>query len=211
MAILLLSRKPNLAYDKWRREGAVQEGEGMARKAKPEADPGSSAGERKRRTREHMIADLSVNHLERLVLRCGYTVQRVSADYGFDLWLVTYQETGEIEDHLVGLQLKASDNLGQYELTQEEVFSFPISTRDFRLWSGSLLPVFFILYDAQLDEAYWLDVQEYAATQQHDLSGKTIRLYIPRHHVLGVQTIRRMRWRKQQRLQELHAHMWRGN
>lgn len=29
---------------------------------------------RKRRTREHVIADLSVNHVERLVLLCGWTV-----------------------------------------------------------------------------------------------------------------------------------------
>jgi hypothetical protein len=33
---------------------------------------------RKRRTREHVIADLSVNHVERLVLRCGWTVERTS-------------------------------------------------------------------------------------------------------------------------------------
>ena len=30
----------------------------------------------KRRTREHVIADLSVNHVERLVLRSGWTVER---------------------------------------------------------------------------------------------------------------------------------------
>jgi hypothetical protein len=177
----------------------------MARKAKPEADPGSGEGERKRRTREHVIADLSVNHVERLVLKCGYTMQRVSADYGFDLWVTTYQETGEIEDAEVRLQLKASDNLRQYELAQEDSFSFPVSTKDFRLWSAALLPAFFILYDAQLDEAYWLDVQEYATNQPQDLSGKSVRLRIPRQHVLGVQTIRLMRQRKQQRILDLQG------
>ena len=39
---------------------------------------------RKRRTREHVIADLSVNHLERVVLRAGHTVERFRHDYGFD-------------------------------------------------------------------------------------------------------------------------------
>ena len=68
-----------------------------------------------------------------------------------------------------------------------------------------MLPVFFILYDAQLDEAYWLDVQEYATTQQLDLSGKSVHLRIPRQQVLGVQTIRLMRQRKQQRIQDLHG------
>jgi len=166
----------------------------MARKVNPGAAPGSGKAGRKQRTREHGIADLSVNYVERLVLKCGYTVQPSSADYGYDLWLVTYNETGELEDDLVGLQLKASDSLGQYELAQEEAFSFPVSTKDFRLWSEALLPVFFILYDAQLEEAYWLDVQDYAAAQPKDLGGKSIRLRIPRHHVLGVQTIRLIRF-----------------
>jgi hypothetical protein len=45
---------------------------------------------RKRRTREHVIADLRVNHVERLVLRCGWTVERTRYDYGLDLDMHTY-------------------------------------------------------------------------------------------------------------------------
>src|SRR5437660_1542756 len=37
---------------------------------------------RKRRTREHVIADLSINHVERCVLRCGWTAERTRYDYG---------------------------------------------------------------------------------------------------------------------------------
>ena len=33
----------------------------------------------------HIIADLSVNHVERFVLRCGYTLERTVHDYGVDL------------------------------------------------------------------------------------------------------------------------------
>src|SRR5690348_15674465 len=102
----------------------------MARKGKPGAAPGLGESRRKQRTREHVIADLSVNHVERLVFKCGYTVQRATADYGYDLWLETYNETGEIEDDHLRLQVKASDNLRQYETAQEEVFSFPVSTKD---------------------------------------------------------------------------------
>ena len=134
-------------------------------------------------------------------------MQRTVADYGYDLWLETYSETGEIEGDFVRLQLKASDSLQQYELAQEEVFSFPVSTKDYRLWSESLLPVFLILYDAQVNEAYWLDVQHYATTQPQDPKGKSVRLRIPRQHVLGVQTIRLLRQRKQQRVQEIRSHL----
>jgi hypothetical protein len=173
----------------------------MSRKARRTA-VGEEA-ERKRRTREHVIADLSLHHVEGLVLRCGYTIQRTAADYGYDLYLVTYSDTGEVEDAYVRLQLKASDNLRQYELRQEEVFSFPVSTKDYRSWSESILPVFLILYDAQEAEGYWLDVHEYAATQSPDLTGKSLNLRIPRRHVLGIQTIRLIRQRKQQSIEEV--------
>src|SRR5438874_10369942 len=107
----------------------------MSRKAK---DPNPAVpAERKRRTREHVLADLSVHHVEGLVLKCGYTAQRTVADYGYDLWLETYHDTGEIEDDYVRLQLKASDSLRRYELAQEEVFSFPVNAKDYRLWSES--------------------------------------------------------------------------
>jgi hypothetical protein len=176
--------------------------EAMSRKAMRTA--AIEEAERKRRTREHVIADLSLHHVEGFVLRCGYTVQRMIADYGYDLNLETYSETGEVEDAYVRLQLKASDNLRQYELRQEEVFSFPVSMKDYRSWSESILPVFLILYDAQEAEAYWLDVREYAATHSPDLTGKSLNLRIPRRHVLGIQTIRLIRQRKQQSIDEIH-------
>jgi hypothetical protein len=66
---------------------------------------------RKRRTREHVIADLSVNHLERLVLRCGWTVERTRYDYGIDLNMATYSADGEVENDFVSFQLKATDSL----------------------------------------------------------------------------------------------------
>jgi len=53
---------------------------------------------KKKRPREHIIADLSVNHVERYVLLCGYSVERVEYDYGFDLVIFTYDANGEIEN-----------------------------------------------------------------------------------------------------------------
>jgi hypothetical protein len=87
------------------------------------------------------------------------------------------------------------------------VFSFPVSAKDYRLWSEAVLPVFFILYDAQLGEAYCLDVQDYAAVQSQDSGGRSMRLHVPRRHVVGVQTIRLMRQRKQQRIQDIRRRL----
>lgn len=66
---------------------------------------------RKRRTRQHIIADLSCNHIERIALLCGYSVERVRADYGNDLILFTYDEHGEPETGLIYIQAKATDKL----------------------------------------------------------------------------------------------------
>jgi hypothetical protein len=68
-------------------------------------------GPRKRRTREHVIADLSVNHVERFVLRCGWTAERTVHDYGIDLVMDTFNEVGESDTGRVSFQLKATDHL----------------------------------------------------------------------------------------------------
>ena len=66
---------------------------------------------RKRRTREHVIADLSVSHVERFILRCGWVARRMNPDYGIDLSMETYNAQGEIENGGVWFQLKATDTL----------------------------------------------------------------------------------------------------
>jgi len=49
---------------------------------------------RKQRTRQHVIADLSVHHVEGFILEEGHTAQRLSSDYGYDLILWTFDERG---------------------------------------------------------------------------------------------------------------------
>jgi hypothetical protein len=169
----------------------------MAKKSKP-AEPTSSTLPGKQRTREHVIAALSMNFVERLVLKCGYVVQRSNPDYGYDLRLETFDETGYLEAEHVPLQLKATDKIAEYELAKEEAFSFPISMKDYRLWSEEVMPVFLVLYDSVFEEAYWLHIQDYDQTQKPRAEGDTIRVHIPRKQVLGLQTIRMMRERKQE-------------
>jgi hypothetical protein len=175
----------------------------MARKSKPTPAPGGPLPG-KRRTREHVIAALSVNHVERMVLKCGFVVQRSDPDYGYDLRLETFDERGNVEAGHMPLQLKATDDIEEYALATEEAFSFPISTKDYRLWSEEVMPVFLILYDAVLEEAYWLHAQGDHRTQPRP-DGDTIRVHVPRHQVLGVRTIRAMRQRKQATLEAIKA------
>jgi hypothetical protein len=114
---------------------------------------------RKRRTREHVIADLSVNHVERLVLRCGWTVERVHHDYGLDLIMRTYSGSGQIQSGSVWFQLKATEHM----IRSRDGRTIPIRVewRDLLLWVNEPMPVILIAYDGIEDLAYWLYVQDY--------------------------------------------------
>ena len=60
---------------------------------------------RKRRTKEHIIADLSVNHVEYFALKCGFSVERIQADYGYDLQIYCYDDNGEFENGIFATEI----------------------------------------------------------------------------------------------------------
>ena len=136
---------------------------------------------RKRRTREHVIADLSVHHVEGHVLRCGWVVERVAHDYGIDLELHTFDRSGQVQEGEVLLQIKATDRLRRR--SGETPVSFRVDRRDVVRWRAELFPVILILFDARKDVAYWLYVQSYfrawwgsTCSQRARLSRFTFRL-----------------------------------
>jgi hypothetical protein len=51
----------------------------------------------KRRTREHVIADLGVNFVERKILLAGFVAEREHFDYGIDLVVKTFDAAGVID------------------------------------------------------------------------------------------------------------------
>ena len=67
--------------------------------------------ERKRRTREHVLADLSANYVEKQALLCSFAVGREGQDYGIDLTVQTFNRRGEVENGRLLFQLKATDRL----------------------------------------------------------------------------------------------------
>lgn len=123
---------------------------------------------RKTRTREHIIADLSVNHLERLILLCGYSADRPRDDYGYDLVMSTYNKEGGIESGFVKFQLKATD--GITILKDGKTISFTADKRDLSLWAEELFPVYLVVYDATKEEAYWLYIQLYLEDNEIDVT-----------------------------------------
>jgi hypothetical protein len=147
--------------------------------------------ERKRRTREHIIADLSRNHLERFVLHAGHVVERMVEDYGYDLALFTHDADGEPEDAFLLIQLKATDAPRWRQ--NGEALAWVMDCRDLRRWQAEMLPVILIAYDAPRDTAYWLYMQSYLrdVSVPRDQSTKTI--YIPHENVVNATAVEEIR------------------
>lgn len=120
--------------------------------------PKLSPAEHKLRTRGHVIADLSVNHVERLILRQGHAAQRIEKDYGYDLQMFTF-EAGAFENGYIYLQIKATDQLNV--LQDGATISFTLDRADINLWRRELMPVFLVVWDAPQEVGYWLYMQAY--------------------------------------------------
>jgi hypothetical protein len=143
---------------------------------------------RKRRTREHVIADLSVNHVERLVLRCGWTIQRLNPDYGLDLFMQTFDGDGELENGEVWFQLKATDELKV--LRRRQVIPVRLEWKDLLYWLNEAMPVILVIYDAASDRAWWLWLQE----SLREVGGRlraTVTAHVPLANSLDESAIRR--------------------
>lgn len=111
----------------------------------------------KQRTREHVIADLSVNHAERVFLLAGYAVNRVVSDYGYDMFIITFDGAGHVEPGIICVQMKSSDapDYGQ----NGDFVTVRVSDRDDITWREELSPVALIFYYAAKDEAYFVHYQ----------------------------------------------------
>jgi hypothetical protein len=146
---------------------------------------------RKRRTREHVIADLSLNHLERFILEEGHAVQRTGSDHGYDLVMLTHDADGYAEPGLVYFQLKATETLGE-----SSDYVYDIDVRDYHLWTRELMPVILVLYDASRRRVYRVHVQGYfrdRSARRPKSGARTIRIRVPRRQAVGRRAVRRMR------------------
>jgi hypothetical protein len=151
----------------------------------------------KRRTRAHVIADLSVNHVERVILQCGYTVVRNTSDYGIDLYVQTFTEEGEVEAGDLKIQVKATDQLPL--LADGRTISFGASTADLVVWKNEPTPVILVLYDGEADRSYWLDVREFAWNRTPDPADwrtKTVHIRIPIANRFTRRAVKKLRAKK---------------
>ncbi len=133
---------------------------------------------RKCRTREHVIADLSVNFFERFALLRRHSIERKVHDYGIDVLLYTYDTEGEIENGEVVIQLKATDHVKRS--ADGTTIPWRVDIRDLNHWVYEIYPVILVVYDAAGEVAYWVHVQDYADKHRlDDGRGSTTTVRVP--------------------------------
>lgn len=149
--------------------------------------------ERKVRTQEHVIADLSYNFLERKVLERGHWLDAPRNDYGIDATMFHHNERGEVENGEVRFQLKATSKLKASKA--RNWISQRVSTRDLRYWYFELFPVVIVLYEADRNRAFWLHIQDYIDSNPALMESEadTITLRIPIRNKLSLHAIDRFR------------------
>jgi hypothetical protein len=147
---------------------------------------------KKTRTREHILADLSINYAERFVLLCGFSAERVSHDYGYDLIVVTYNDSGEVENGQIYVQIKATDRL---KLSRDgKTISVRVSRRDLAHWLREPYPVILIVYDGRNDLAFWLYVQAYFESRpsREMFSSEEVAIRIPASQRLNRRAVKKL-------------------
>jgi hypothetical protein len=147
---------------------------------------------RKKRTRQHVIAEISVHHVEGFILEAGHTAQRLGSDYGYDLLMNTFDRRGYAEPGTVYFQVKAMEKLKE----SRSDYLYDLDIRDYNLWIREKMPVILILFDASKRRACWLAVQQYFAlnTAPRPKQGaRTIRIRVSKRQVVNERAIAEIR------------------
>ncbi len=161
------------------------------------------------RTREHHIADLSLNHVERIVLLKGWTVEAMRHDYGYDFVMYTYDygsdtnfQRGGLESGSVYIQMKATDRLKT--VNHETEILFRISSKHIELWRKEIMPVILIVYDVPNDIAFWIHIQNSFKTNSFTIgTEKTRTVRIPCKNTVDAGAIQQFRDLKEEILSDI--------
>jgi Domain of unknown function (DUF4365) len=145
-----------------------------------------------------VIADLSYHHLASRVVGCGFAIEGVAKDYGYDCVITTVDEHGFIENAYILVQLKATDNV-KVSRNRKSVL-VRVSSDDVHLWEGEFVPVYLVLFDAKRRIAYWVYFQRYLQKRgiiAGELERSSLLVKIRTSNNINKRSIRR--WREDKR------------
>jgi hypothetical protein len=157
-----------------------------------------------KRTRSHIIADLSENHFMRFILKEGHTCESTKSDYGYDLILSTFSNKGEFENGSISIQLKATDKLRL--INQASTISFTIKRKHYTLWKREPMPVILVVFDSVKERAFWLYFQDYLEnklTRKIKKNAASITVNIPIRNKLNRRSVKKLQTFKNNVLKQI--------
>lgn len=164
-------------------------------------------GPHKRRTRQHVIADLAVHYVQGFILEEGHTFEEFRRDYGYDLMMTTFDEEGFVEPGRVFFQVKATEQLKE----SNGFVAFDIDIRDYNLWMTEQNPVILVLFDVSLRRAYFVNVKAYYmedASRQPRPEVRTVRIRIAASAQISRNAIREYRHQKSLKNNQVEIKLW---
>jgi hypothetical protein len=90
-------------------------------------------------------------------------------------------------------QLKSTDNI--VLSNQNKGCIFDLDKRDLELWLSDIRPVILILFDAQKEIAYFINLQTYFKENRKDLADvrKFVRVYLPQTAIFDTMSIKELK------------------
>ncbi len=113
---------------------------------------------KERRGWQHVFESRSEAQLKDVFGSVGWVVERISEDYGEDLYGRPF-ENGNPTGNDFFIQLKGTDDVSQYKLKTKEYFSYKISLENLRQWHRFYVPVILVIWDISKRTGYWVHVQ----------------------------------------------------
>lgn len=107
-----------------------------------------------KRTRSHELETLSEAYL--LSFFSKWVCNKYNPDYGLD-YKITIVENEEVTKYFFFVQNKATDNI----VIKDKEISFVLDVKHILSFIEIPIPILLILYDAQNDCSYWLNLQRY--------------------------------------------------
>jgi hypothetical protein len=147
---------------------------------------------RKRRTRQHVLADLAVLHAESFIVEEGHIAQRVTGEHGHELVMHTCDGEGQLEPGSIFLHTRAVEALEREGLN----YVYDLDVADYEEWIVEETPVL-VLYEASRKRAHWVPMQHYFAVEERRPKKREDRAGASRTVIYSVHRVNDIRHLKQ--------------
>ena len=111
-------------------------------------------------TWQHIFEGRSEAQLSDAFKSVGWEVERLKHDYGEDLFARPFKD-GNPTGHDFFIQLKGTNDIEQYRLSDKKWLSYPIELVNLSQWYSFTLPVILIVWDITNRIGYWVQVQPF--------------------------------------------------